>query len=200
MDLGAAHGGPPHRRLVATELAATELAATELAARPTRRLFTPDLIALRPAREEDWPFLYRLLRERYAHEHSNIAGMATAGLPSFEEHCAHLRTGPYRRMEIVVADREDAGLMYLTHESVGGCFILDEFAGRGLALSACYSFFRGERFPITAHFNTANRAGWRTADRLGWTLVRREEHRLTYELRNEPLDPFKHLRDRLGEA
>lgn len=163
---------------------------------PLRRVYTPEDISLRPASEDDWPFLYALLEERYANERSNISGMARADLPSYEEHCAHLRARPYRRQEIVVADDRSAGLMYVTHDDVGGCFILDAFAGRGLALAACFAFFSGERFPITAHFNAAHRAGWRTADRLGWTLVRREPHRLTYELRGEPRDPFTRVRRR----
>jgi len=162
--------------------------------RPRRRLYTPEHMSLRPATERDDRFLYTLLEERYRNESSNIEGMAQPDLPSFEEHQAHLRRWPYRRLEVVVADGRDAGMMYLTHDDVGGCFILDAFAGRGLALSACFTFFTGERFPITAHFNAANRAGWRTADRLGWTLVAREPHRFTYELRQDPVDPFTRVR------
>jgi len=161
-----------------------------------RRVFTPEFIGLRPVTEADWPFLYLVLEERYAHEHSNIPGMAQALLPTFDDHCAYLRTEPYRRLEVIVADGRDAGLMYLTHDDVGGCFVLDAFAGRGLALAACYTFFQNERYPITAHFNATNRAGWRTADRLGWTLIRREPERLTYELRQAPLDPFTRVRKR----
>jgi len=162
--------------------------------RPRRRLYTPEHMSLRPATERDDRFLYTLLEERYRNESSNIEGMALPRLPSFEEHQAYLRRRPYRRLEVVVADGRDAGMMYLTHDDVGGCFILDAFASRGLALSACFTFFTGERFPITAHFNAANRAGWRTADRLGWTLVARESHRFTYELRQDPVDPFTRVR------
>ena len=161
--------------------------------RALRRLYTPEHMELRAATAADDSFLYGLLRERYAHEHSNIPGMASKQLPSYEQHCEYLRGNPYRRVEIVVVDGQSAGLMYLTHGNVGGCFILDAFAGRGLALSACYTFFKGESYPVIAHFNSANRAGYRTADRLGWTLVRTEPHRLTYELRQEPINPFAHL-------
>ena len=154
-------------------------------------------MALRPASfPDDYRFLYQLLEERYAKEHSNIQGMARGELPTFEEHVQYLESGIFDRIEIVVASGRDAGLMYLTTERVGGCFILDAFAGRGLALSACFTFFSGETYPITAHFNAQNRAGYKTADRLGWTLVREEAHRLTYELRQPPVDPFIRLRRR----
>ncbi len=171
-----------------------EVRGDDAAYRPLRRLYTPEHISLRRATERDDRFLYTLLEERYRKESSNIDGMARPALPSFEEHRAHLRRRPYRRIEVVVADDRDAGMMYLTRDDVGGCFILDAFAGRGLALSACFTFFTGERFPIRAHFNAANRAGWRTADRLGWTLVAREPHRFTYELRQDPIDPFTRVR------
>lgn len=162
-----------------------------------RRIYRPEDMALRPASfPEDYRFLYQLLEERYAKPHSNIPGMARQELPTFEEHVAYLESTAFDRIEIVLASGQSAGLMYLTSERVGGCFVLDAFAGRGLALAACYSFFTGETYPITAHFNARNRAGYKTADRLGWTLVNEEEHRLTYELRQPPLDPFTRLRRR----
>lgn len=184
MGENAADGSPP---------AAVDEGGQTAAPRALRRLYTPEHMGLRTATAADDLFLYELLRERYAHEHSNIPGMAEKQLPTYEQHCEYLRGKPYRRVEIVVVDGQSAGLMYLTHGNVGGCFILDAFAGRGLALSACYTFFKGETYPIVAHFNSANRAGYRTADRLGWTLVRTEPHRLTYELRQEPINPFAHL-------
>ncbi|MEM8714078.1 MAG: hypothetical protein AAGG01_24300 [Planctomycetota bacterium] len=161
------------------------------------RVYLPEDIILRSAEfPADYRFLYRLLEERYAKPHSNIPGMAQQELPAFEEHVAYLESNPFDRIEIVVASGCNAGLMYLTSKRVGGCFVLDAFAGRGLALAACYAFFTDETYPITAHFKSRNRAGYQTANRLGWTLVNEEEHRLTYELRQPPLDPFSQLRRR----
>ncbi|QDV09627.1 hypothetical protein Poly30_51850 [Planctomycetes bacterium Poly30] len=170
---------------------------TDRASSAPKRLYRPEDMALRPASfPADYRFLYRLLEERYAKANSNIPGMARQELPTFEEHVRYLDSTPFDRIEIVVASGRDVGLMYLTAERVGGCFILDEFAGRGLALAACFTFFSNETYPIIAHFNSRNRAGYKTADRLGWTLVREEPHRLTYELREPPLDPFAGLRGR----
>jgi hypothetical protein len=161
-----------------------------------KRLYRTEDIALRPASEADDEFLYELLRERYATEFANIVGMASPELPTFAEHCAYLARRPYARLEIVTS-RDDPslrlGMMYLTHDHVGGCFVLQRFSRRGVALAACHAFFLTCEYPVTAHFNPANRAGWRAADRTGWTLVESLPHRLTYELRQPPTDPFAHL-------
>ncbi len=160
-----------------------------------KRLYRNEDIQLRPAAEPDRPLLYQLLQERYETGLANIDGMAAASLPTFEQHCAYLDRCPYRRLEIVaIDDGIDVGMMYLTPDQVGGCFVLQAYSGRGVALAACYSFFNTCEYPVTAHFNPLNRAGWRAADRTGWTLVRREPTCLTYELRQPPTDPFAHLR------
>jgi len=159
-----------------------------------RRVYLPEDLVLRPANRDDHAFLYQLLVERYEKPAVNIPGMARASLPSFAEHVAYLDRKPYARLEIVEVDGVPAGMMYLSHQSVGGCFVLNRYSLRGLGLAACYRFFLNGPYPVIAHFSTRNRAGWRTAERLGFVRTEELPHRLSFELRAAPLDPFCELR------
>lgn len=161
-----------------------------------KRLYRPRDLRLRPATSSDNVHLYRLLEERYEMGVTNISGMADQELPTYEEHCAYLATNPYFRLEIISTvedDATDVGLMYLTRDQVGGCFVLQAFAGRGIGPAACFTFFNTCPLPVTAHFNPDNRASYRLAERTGWTLVERLPERLTYELRKPPTDPFARI-------
>lgn len=167
-----------------------------------KRLYRPRDLCLRPAESSDAKFLYRLLVERYETGITNIEGMAAQELPSYEEHCAYLATDPYRRLEVIsTTDDPDVGvgMMYLTRDRVGGCFVQHSCSGRGIGPAACFAFFSTCSLPVIAHFNPQNRAGYRMADRTGWILVERLPNRLTYELRQPPTDPFAQI-DRRGRS
>lgn len=159
-----------------------------------RRMYLPEDLSLRAATRADDRFLYRLLVERYGTPTANITGMALAELPSFEQHVAHLDRRPYRRLEIIEVDGGAAGLMYLSHADVLGCFILQGYVARGLGLAACYRFLQDGPYPIVAHINALNRAAWRTAERLGFVRTEDAPGRVTFELRSAPSDPFGGMR------
>ncbi|MCP3917185.1 MAG: hypothetical protein GY711_16675 [bacterium] len=165
-------------------------------------VFLPEDLTFRPATATDHRFLYELLRERYEKGIANVVGMARGDLPSYAQHVEHLERTPYKQLEIVVADDQDSGMMYLSHDNVGGCFILRRHAARGLALAACYRFFMECELPVIAHINPANRAAYRTVERLGFTRTEDVAERLTFELHQRPIDPFARVRARrrLGGA
>ena len=158
------------------------------------RLCLPEDVRFREATRRDDPFLYSLLVERYEQETANISGMARGELPTFEQHVEHLDRSPYKRMEIIVVDGADVGMMYLGHENVAGCFVLKEHVARGVGLAACYRFFASCGRPVIGHFNPSNRPAYRTVERLGFVLTERLPHKLTYELRGPLADPYRRLR------
>ena len=165
--------------------------------RPERkRLYLPEDLALRPATRADYPFLYALLVERYEKETANIPGRAREELPSYGEHVAHLERAPYPRLEIVAVEDVDAGMLYVNRRNVGGCFIRKELAGRGVGAAACYVFYGSCELPLVVEIHPRNRSAWRTAERLGFVRVGETRDVLTFELRQPPRDPFRHLRGR----
>lgn len=161
---------------------------------PPQRVYLPEHLELRPAEPADDAFLYELLIERYRNPAANVDGMAAPELPSFEQHVAHLARRPYRRLDIVQVDGTRAGMMYLSHAGVFGCFVLQRFVARGLGLAACHRFLSEVPRPVVVHLNPLNRASRRSAERLGFVLERSSPGRLTFTLRDAPLDPFVELR------
>ncbi len=172
------------------------MSATDDERRP-RGCCLPEHVSLRPAGPGDHRFLYRLLVERYAAPHRNIPGMASPVLPSFDEHVAHLESGPYERLDVIALDGRDVGIMLLNRRREAGCFVLDALAGRGVGLAACYRFLSECEPPVYAHLNPANRAARRTVERLGFELEGETSERLSFVLRAAPRDPFRALRDAL---
>ena len=66
-------------------------------------------VALRNVGPDDCRFLYDLLRERQ--EEANISHRQ---MPTFEEHCAFVAGGPYKKWYIILLQGNPVGAIYLT--------------------------------------------------------------------------------------
>ena len=158
-----------------------------------KRAYLPQHLRFRQATVDDYPFLYRLLVERYEKETPNISGLAKETLPTYEEHVDHLEGSPYKRLEIICVDETDAGMTYLTHSSVVGCFVLRSYGGRGVALSATYKLLLDNQETVFAHTNPKNRPACRNLDRLGFEKTETLPDKLSYQLNGPPNYPFRRV-------
>lgn len=160
----------------------------------SRWIAFPEDIELRAVERDDYPFLYQLLVERFERPGTNVVGMAPPKLPSYEEHVTHLDSARYLRCEVILLRGERVGLMLLDSAKVTGSYVAQERMGRGIGLAACYRFLETCELPVYTCMSPENRASRRTTERLGFERIEALPHKLTYELRHPPTNPFKSLR------
>lgn len=123
--------------------------------------------------EGDLCFLYSLLQERPAE-----ANISHRQMPSWEDHCAFVRSSPYYVWCLIMDKGERVGSIYLTHQFEIGIHIAKAHQGRGYATAAVkelMSRFPGRRFLANvAPGNEPSHQLWR---KLGGKVI---QH--TYEL------------------
>lgn len=114
--------------------------------------------------QNDYPFLYELLKEKTPEQNISHSEM-----PTYEEHCRfndkHLGAEEY----VIWEDGERAGRVYLTSRDEIGVHITHKFRGRGLASKAIDFFLRDK--PILANINPLNTPSINLFTKKGFTLI-----------------------------
>lgn len=111
-----------------------------------------------------WNVPYNLLSERELHE--NISHKA---LPSWEDHCAFVRSRPYLAWYLIANDfGRFTGAAYLTHQREIGVGVLKAHRGQGFASAAVTELMRRHPGRFLANINPANEASIALFRKLGF--------------------------------
>jgi len=95
--------------------------------------------------------LFRLLAEREPSE-----SISHRGMPTFDEHCAFVRSRPYLTWYLIEADWKIVGATYLSHQREIGIGIFREHRGQHYAKAAIRLLMERHPGRFLANINPAN--------------------------------------------
>ncbi len=113
--------------------------------------------------EDLWYIPYLLLVQREPHQN-----ISHSRLPTLEEHCAFIRTNPYKAWFLLKTNDGIAGCIYLTHKNEVGIGILKDFRRCGIGKQAIAQLARMYPCRILANINPDNAASLALFKELGF--------------------------------
>jgi RimJ/RimL family protein N-acetyltransferase len=116
----------------------------------------------------DCAMLYEMMTERLDEPHTNISHLS---VPSWVDHMAFMRTGPYMAWFIVLKDGCCAGSTYLTRRREIGLYLRKDFRGRGIGREVVAEMRARFPGPILANVNPLNADACQFWDRMGGKLL-----------------------------
>ena len=132
------------------------------------------MIELKEVVEEDFEFLYNILRERNPEE--SIEHEKT---PSYEEHIQFVKSKPYSCWYVIEYMKEKIGTVYLSKEDEVGIFLKREFQKKGIGKKALELLIKNNpRERIFANVNPKNSKSVRFFAEYGFKLIQN-----TYEFK-----------------
>ena len=120
--------------------------------------------------EDHMKLLYDLLKERPAK-----ANISHKGMPEYSDHCAFVRSRPYKHWFVVETEAHTVGAAYLTHNNEIGVGIFQAFAGHGYGSKAVELLLdviakeNGGR--ALANINPENTASLKLFEKLGFKKI-----------------------------
>jgi RimJ/RimL family protein N-acetyltransferase len=117
--------------------------------------------------EAFYQFLYELLAER-----DPAACISHHTMPTFEEHCAFVRSTPYEAWYVIVVDEHLAGAIYLTKQDEIGIALKSYHHGNGLAkwaMDQLMEFHPRKRY--LANISPRNEASQKFFTKHGFELI-----------------------------
>lgn len=134
------------------------------------------MIELKEVTEEDFEFLYNILKERNPEE--SIEHEKT---PNYEEHIQFVRSRPYSCWYTIANMEEKIGTIYLSKQDEVGIFLKKEFQKKGIGKKALELLIKNNpREKIFANVNPKNSKSVRFFEDYGFKLIQN-----TYELKLE---------------
>jgi GNAT superfamily N-acetyltransferase len=153
----------------------------------------PHLVRIETVDDVD-PFtiLYELLCER-----DPAFNISHKELPPYEEHCAFVRSHPYRSWYLIRDGKKVVGSAYLTRRNEIGVFIYERLQGKGYGSFAVRTIMRrfatslgsvksDVRHGFLANIAPANRSSQLFFERLGFRCV---QHTYFLDVEKVPRDP-----------
>ena len=102
--------------------------------------------------EKDAEFLYEQLRER-----EGYVNISHKSIPTWDEHMKFIKSKPYFEWDIIFADEEQIGNIYLTNRDEIGIFIKKKFQSKGFGSEALKEFLsKTGKTRILANINPTN--------------------------------------------
>jgi len=85
-------------------------------------------IELREVSEEDFNFLYALLKNR-----EPLTNISHKKMPTFDEHVKFVKSKPYHIWYVIYFEHDKVGSVYLTKQDEIGIFLNKDFQKKGIA-------------------------------------------------------------------
>lgn len=124
-------------------------------------------IRLMHVEENDFRFLYQLLKER-----PEIANISHNRMPMYKEHVAFVRSCPYAAWYIIWSYESRLGSIYLTRQNEIGVFITGKYKRHGFASWALKEIMRLHPRPMyVANVSPKNEPSLKFFKKLGWKPV-----------------------------